>query len=84
MSPKTPVKTAKYPVIGMMCTVCANTVEKAIQAVPGVEHSDVSFTNQTVLVDWKPGEENPELLAEAVKKAGYELIYTSDEAEALK
>lgn len=74
----------RYPVIGMMCTVCAGTVEKAIRSVPGVADADVSFTDQSAGVVWRDGEADPEALAEAVKKAGYELIYTSDEAEALK
>lgn len=75
---------ARYPVIGMMCTVCAGTVEKAIRSVPGVVDADVSFTDQSVVVVWKEGKADPETLAEAVKKAGYELIYTCDETEALK
>lgn len=74
----------RYPVIGMMCTVCANTVEKTAKSVPGVADASVSFTDQSANIVWRDGQENPAALAEAVKKAGYELIYTSDEAEALK
>ena len=74
----------RYPVIGMMCTVCANTVEKTAQGVPGVADASVSFTDQSATILWHDGQEDPAALAEAVKKAGYELIYTSDEAEALR
>ena len=74
----------RYPVIGMMCAVCANTVEKTAQGVPGVADASVSFTDQSATILWHDGQEDPAALAEAVKKAGYELIYTSDEAEALR
>lgn len=74
----------RFPVLGMMCTVCAGTVQKALLAVDGVEEAEVSFTDQSALVVWRTPAVTPPDLAEAVKKAGYELIYTSDEEEALE
>lgn len=74
----------RFPVIGMMCAVCANTVKKTLEETPGVEKAEVSFADQSASVTWDSSIIAPTQLAEAVRKAGYELIYTSDEAEALE
>lgn len=60
------------PIEGMSCATCAGRVEKALSALPGVqasvnlssEHADITFDHAKVA---------PLALAEAVKRAGYEV-----------
>jgi Cu+-exporting ATPase len=54
---------------GMSCAGCVATVEKALQAVPGVEEATVSFAEHTALVS---GAVDVATLIKAVVDAGYE------------
>ena len=74
----------RMPVSGMMCGVCAGTVQKTLQELKGVKEAEVSFADQSALVSWDPAVTSPETMAEAVKSAGYELIYSADEEEAIE
>jgi Cu+-exporting ATPase len=56
-------------VTGMTCPHCVMNVAKALQAVPGVENTDVSLDNAEAVVT---GNADRELLVQAVKTAGYE------------
>jgi len=65
----------ELPVIGMTCTNCAATVERTLKKkVPGVSDAVVNFATETASVDFDPETTSPTAMAEAVKKAGYELI----------
>jgi len=63
------VKTVTLRIDGMTCAGCANAVQKALTAVPGVETASVNFINKTALVT---GGEEAELIR-AVKAAGYRI-----------
>ena len=54
---------------GMSCAGCVAAVEKALQAVPGVEEACVSFAEHTALVT---GSVEVDILVRAVVDAGYE------------
>lgn len=71
-----------FPVVGMMCAVCANTVAKTIAAMPGVEKSEVNFAAATLSVSWDPEVTDPEAMARALDSAGYALIVERDQAKA--
>lgn len=71
-----------FPVNGMMCAVCASTVEKTVAEVPGVNESSVNFATSSVNITWNPAKTSPEVIAEAVKDAGYEMIVEKDAARA--
>lgn len=73
-----------FPVVGMMCAVCAGSVEKTLKDTPGVVSAEVNFATASASVVWNPVETSPEQLAERVKNAGYELIIANDEAEAIE
>lgn len=75
-------RSAVYPVTGMMCAVCANTVEKTIAGMPGVDKAEVNFAAGTVDVQWHPAETDPEAMARALDKAGYALIVEDNQAKA--
>jgi Cu2+-exporting ATPase len=77
---------AIFPVLDMGCASCATTVEKTLNNSEGVVTATVNFASATATVEYNPLKTLPQLLREAVQKAGYDLIITSgdnisDEAE---
>lgn len=73
-----------FPVVGMMCAVCANTVETTIKNTPGVVDSSVNFATSSAIVTWDPKLTDPSKIAEQVKSAGYEMIVTESAAKAIE
>lgn len=73
-----------FPVTGMMCAVCAGTVEKTVAGVPGVISASVNFAANSVAIDWDSTKTDPELIAEAVRKAGYDMVVADSQAESLE
>ncbi len=75
---------------GMSCAGCARTIEKALQAVPGVQEANVNFAAQQASVQYNESGVSPQDLIQAVRKSGYnaQLLETlkpqsaSNEAEA--
>jgi Cu+-exporting ATPase len=57
---------------GMTCASCVARVEKAISRVPGVQSAAVNLATEKASVTADPGV-SPQLLADAVRKAGYEV-----------
>ncbi len=57
-----------YRVTGMSCAACSARVEKAVNAVAGVESCAVSLLTNTMSVE---GDVSPETVIQAVKDAGY-------------
>lgn len=78
------VKQDTFPVVGMMCAVCANTVGTAIKSIPGVISSSVNFATSSAIVSWNPDMTNPSEIAEKVKSAGYEMIVTESVTAAIE
>lgn len=71
------------PVVGMTCANCANTVARTLnKKVPGVVTANVNFGTETATVEYNPSLTSPQDMAEAVKKAGYELILPAEEGAA--
>lgn len=63
---------------GMTCATCAGRVEKALQAVPGVEAS-VNFSTEQADVVFDTARVEPRTLVEAVSRAGYDIPHESRE-----
>ena len=62
---------------GMSCAACVAAVEKAINAVPGVNQATVSFADHSATVS---GNMDMTLLAQSIKDAGYGATVLSDQA----
>ena len=73
-----------FPITGMMCAVCAGTVEKTVAQCPGVEKSQVNLAASEVTIEWNPGLTDPRQIAERVKEAGYGMIVEEDVARAVE
>jgi Cu+-exporting ATPase len=56
---------------GMTCPHCAQTVEKAIKAVPGVVKSQVNLPNATASVDYDPERAKVADLLKSIRSSGY-------------
>lgn len=63
---------------GLSCAGCVTAVEKALNAVVGVEKASVNFAEHTAMVE---GNVLVERLLAAVKKAGYEAAELKDETD---
>ncbi|RZA00360.1 MAG: cation-translocating P-type ATPase, partial [Moraxellaceae bacterium] len=69
---------ATYPVKGMTCAACAQSVESMIKSVDGVEDANVNFATATVYVKYNSSVVGPEKIDKSVKSIGYELVLSKD------
>ncbi|HWH07760.1 MAG TPA: heavy metal translocating P-type ATPase [Candidatus Thermoplasmatota archaeon] len=53
---------------GMTCANCAQTIEKAVRAVPGVDRASVNLATETLRYE---GDAPPQAVQEAVERVGY-------------
>ena len=61
-------KLEKYNIKGMSCAACSARVQKAVEETDGVRSCSVNLLTNSMIVD---GEVSPNVIIEAVKKAGY-------------
>ncbi|MDE6866237.1 MAG: cation transporter [Muribaculaceae bacterium] len=73
-----------YPITGMMCAVCSNTVQKTASDQPGVISAEVNFANASLALEWNPKITSPEKIAEAIRAAGYDMIIEQSEEKAVE
>ena len=72
----------ELPVIGMTCANCAGTVERTLKKkVPGVTDAVVNFGTERATVEFDPVMTDLQTMADAVKKAGYQLLLPADNAD---
>jgi P-type Cu+ transporter len=72
------------PVQGMTCASCVLRVENALKKVEGVDQALVNLATESATVEIESDRVNLELLKSAVEEAGYKIIDTADEVDALK
>jgi Cu+-exporting ATPase len=60
-----------FTITGMSCASCANTVEKVIGRVSGVEKCTVNFAIEQATVQYNPQQTTIENIQNAVEKVGY-------------
>lgn len=73
-----------YPITGMMCAVCSNTVQKTASDQPGVISAEVNFANASLALEWNPKITSPEKIAAAIRDAGYDMIIEQSEEKAVE
>src|SRR5699024_9579480 len=62
----------RYTIEGMTCAACAQTVEKAAEKLPGIDHASVNLATEKLQI--KPNDLFKEKeLTDAIDKAGYHL-----------
>ena len=62
-----------FPVEGMTCAGCASGVERSLTNLEGVKSAEVSLDDASATVAYDPGSVTPELMQQAVEKAGFKL-----------
>jgi copper chaperone len=69
--PAAQTKTVRIPIQGMVCTVCAGKVKRALRALDGVQEVEVSLERREARVRYGEGKVSPEQLVAAISKLGY-------------
>lgn len=59
---------------GMYCAACADTVECALQGLPGVRSAQVHAATRRLTLRWDPAQARISELAQAVGRTGYRLL----------
>lgn len=62
-----------FPIIGMHCASCAQTIEKTLKKVPGVKNASVNFASEKATVEFEQPVDG-KILEKAVTDVGYKLI----------
>ncbi|MFM8932787.1 MAG: heavy metal translocating P-type ATPase [Gemmataceae bacterium] len=73
--------TLDLPLLGMHCAACANRIEKALVAAPGVESAAVNFATARATVRFQEGITNPSILREVVRDQGYDAILPATDGD---
>ena len=63
-----------YEVKGMTCVICKGNVEKALKNTIGVEECKINLLENEAFVKFDESKVSEEIMAKAVKDAGYELV----------
>jgi P-type Cu2+ transporter len=74
-----------YPVEGMTCASCANSIESMLKASAGIKQASVNFAGKTVQISYLPDVITPSQIKETIKEIGFDLLIeekTQDELEA--
>ncbi|MCH5345578.1 MAG: copper-translocating P-type ATPase [Muribaculaceae bacterium] len=78
------IESGFFPVTGMMCAVCAGTVESTVLHCDGVKSATVNFASAEVAIEWDPAVTSPEAIAREVERAGYVMIVENSAAKAIE
>ncbi|XP_044486479.1 probable copper-transporting ATPase HMA5 [Mangifera indica] len=73
-----PVK-AVFSVMGMTCSACAGSVEKAVKRLPGIHEAVVDVLNNRAQVLFYPSYVNEETICETIEDVGFEATLIQDE-----
>ncbi|KAK7858140.1 probable copper-transporting ATPase HMA5 isoform X1 [Quercus suber] len=70
---------ALFSVIGMTCSACAGSVEKAINRLPGIREAVVDVLNNRAQVLYYPSLVNGEIICETIENVGFQAAVIKDE-----
>ncbi|KZV36273.1 copper-transporting ATPase 3 family protein [Dorcoceras hygrometricum] len=71
---------ALFSVLGMTCSACAGSVEKAVKRLPGIKEAAVDVLNNRAQVMFYPAFVNEETIRETIEDVGFEATLINDEA----
>ncbi|WP_108210970.1 heavy metal translocating P-type ATPase [Pontibacter mucosus] len=75
---------ATFPVEGMTCASCANSIQSMLNARDGVAEANVNFAGKTVQVAYDAQEVNPVQLRETVQEIGFDILIEETTQEELE
>ncbi|MDX5435985.1 MAG: heavy metal translocating P-type ATPase [Pontibacter sp.] len=73
-----------YPVEGMTCASCANSIESMLRAHDGVQEASVNFAGKTVQVAYDAKVVKPDQLRETVQEIGFDILIEQKTQEELE
>ena len=76
-----PRETRDLTITGMTCATCAGRIEAALSGVPGVTRVDVNLASERATVESIVGILRPATLVSAVRAAGYDAEFITDDRE---
>jgi Cu+-exporting ATPase len=76
-----PTAELELPLVGMTCTNCSNTIERRLKKTEGVLEASVNYASEKATVRYTPGVTSRAELVAAVRKAGYDVVETTGEAD---
>jgi Cu2+-exporting ATPase len=65
---------SSFPVTGMTCASCANSVESIVKTQEGIISASVNYATHSVWVEFDPDRISPEDIKKAVQSIGYDLL----------
>ena len=71
-------ETLRIGVKGMTCAACVTRVERTLQKQPGVEAATVNLATESATIDYLPETVDPKQILEAIARAGYDPVETSN------
>lgn len=78
-SGETPANQSKnYPIKGMHCASCANTIEKTLKKEPGVNSCSVNYGTETADLSFDPQKTNLAKLSAKVEPLGYSIAQPTE------
>jgi len=72
------------PISGMSCAACAQRIEKALAAAPGVREARVNFATSRATVEFDPGLTGVPALRQTVRDAGYDVPAATPQADPIE
>ncbi len=63
--------TTQLRVLDFDCPTCANTVERALSNVDGVQHVEVHYTTGRVEIEYDDSVGDPDVFAQTIENQGY-------------
>ncbi|KAE9451854.1 hypothetical protein C3L33_16245, partial [Rhododendron williamsianum] len=71
--------TALFSVVGMTCSACAGSVEKAVKRLPGIKEAVVDVLKKRAHVMFYPSFVSTETIQEAIEDVGFQATLVEDE-----
>ncbi|XP_077223878.1 putative copper-transporting ATPase HMA5 [Tasmannia lanceolata] len=75
------LKKALFSVMGMTCSACAASIEKAIKRLQGIENAAVDVLNNRAQVLFHPNFVNEDTIRETIEDAGFQATFIKEENE---
>ena len=64
----------KYDIIGMSCSACSATIDKAVRKIDGVQEVNVNLLNNNMIVEYDEHKINDTFIMQTVENAGYKAL----------
>lgn len=67
-----------FPVLGMTCAACANSVESMMKNTEGVISANVNYANESLSIEYDESQ-TPEKLRDVLRSIGYDIVVANEE-----